>query len=77
DAAQEDVLRQELIAARWGWYSGASEQDVIEKLDTVTLKLMDAAYPELRLSAFKRNNRTLFVLLPDELYGQGEKALPK
>ncbi len=76
-SAQEDVLRQELIAARWGWYGGAAEQDVIEQLDTVTLKLMDAAYPELRLSAFKRNNRTLFILLPDELYGQGEKALPK
>jgi hypothetical protein len=75
--AQEDILRQELIAARWGWSIATPEQDAIEKLDAVTQTLMDAAYPELRLNAFKRNNRTLFILLPDELYGQGEKALPK
>ena len=77
DPAQEDVVRQELIVARWGWSSGTAEQDLIAKCVEVTQKLMDAAYPELRLDVFKRNNRTLFIILPDELYGQGEKALPK
>ena len=75
--AQEDILCQELIAMRWGWFSGTPEQNAIEKLDAVTQTLMDVAYPELRLGAFKQNNRTLFIFLPDELYGQGEKALPK
>jgi hypothetical protein len=75
--AQEDLIRQALIAARWGWYVGPAEQDLLAKQDEVTLKLMDAAYPELRLDTLKRNNRTSYILLPDELYGQGEKALPK
>jgi hypothetical protein len=75
--AREDVIRQELLATRWGWYLGPQEQDLLAKLDEVSLKLMDAAYPELRLDTLKRNNRMIFLLLPDELYGQGEKALPK
>ena len=75
--AQEDVIRQKLIAARWGWYNGTPEQDLNAQRGEITQKLMDAAYPELRLDTFNRNNKTIFILLPDELYGQGEKALPK
>jgi hypothetical protein len=75
--AQEDVIRQELIAARWGWYGGTAEQDLIEEHAEITQKLMDAADPELRLDVIKRNNKAIFILLPDELYGQGEKALPR
>jgi hypothetical protein len=75
--AQEDIIRQELIAARWGWYSSASEPDLNAQRDEIVQKLIDAAYPELRLDTFNRNNKTIFLLLPDELYGQGEKALPK
>lgn len=75
--AQEDLIRQEMIAMRWGWYSGASEQDLNAQRDEIVQKLMDAAYPALRLDTFNRNNTTIFILLPDELYGQGEKALPR
>ncbi|MCI0477648.1 MAG: hypothetical protein L0Y55_15490 [Anaerolineales bacterium] len=75
--AQEDLLRQELFVVRWGLYPGQPEQSVLEKISEVTLTLMDAAYPELRLDVIKRNNRALYILLPDDLYGRGEKALPK
>jgi hypothetical protein len=75
--AQEDLLRQALISSRWGWYSGTPEQDLIDQLDPIGQALIDAAYPELRLNAIKRNSKTVFLLLPDDLSGQGEKALPK
>jgi hypothetical protein len=75
--AQEDLLRQELFAVRWGLYPGQPEQSVLEKIGEVTQTLIDAAYPELRLDVIKRNNRALYILLPDDLYGRGEKALPK
>jgi hypothetical protein len=75
--AVEDVIQQELIAQRWGWYTGTSEKDLTNKLGDVTQKLMDSNYPSLRIDTLTRNKKTSFILLPDELYGQGEKALPK
>ncbi len=76
NAAREDLVQQKLIAARWGWFA-AAEPDLIEQLNDVTQTLMDTAYPSLRLDTFVRNKRTLFLLVPDELYGLKEKALPK
>lgn len=75
--AQLDVLLHELFIVRWGWYTTQSEQVVIEKIGAVTQDLMDAAYPALRFDAITRNNQRLFIWLPDELYGRGERALPK
>lgn len=75
--AQLDVLLHELFVVRWGWYTIQSEQVVIEKIGAVTQDLMDAAYPALRFDSITRNNQRLFIWLPDELYGRGERALPK
>lgn len=75
--AQLDVLLHELFVVRWGWYTTQSEQVVIEKIGAVTHDLMDAAYPALRFDSITRNNQRLFIWLPDELYGRGERALPK
>jgi hypothetical protein len=77
DQATEDMLRQELIAVRWGWYSGANEQDVRDALDEITQRLMNTTTPALHLNAITRGGKTMYVLLPDELYGLNEKALPK
>jgi len=77
DQATEDVVRQELIAAQWGWYTNATEQDLREALDNATQKLMQASTPALRLDALTRSGKTMYLLVPDELYGQGERALPK
>jgi len=75
--AQLDVLLHELFVVRWGWHTTQSEQVVIEKIGAVTQDLMDAAYPALRFDTMLRNNQRVFVWLPDELYGRGEKALPR
>jgi hypothetical protein len=75
--ATEDVVRLELIAARWGWLSGVPEQELHGSLKDVTQKLIDASVSALRLDALTRNGKTAFLLVPDELYGKGEKALPK
>jgi hypothetical protein len=75
--AQLDVLLYELFIVRWGWYVTQSEQVVIEKIGAATQDLMDAAYPALRFDSVVRNNQRLFIWLPDELYGRGERALPK
>lgn len=75
--AQLDVLLHELLVVRWGWHTTQSEQVVIEKISTVTQDLMEAAYPALRFDSITRNKQRLFIWLPDELYGRGERALPK
>lgn len=77
DQAMEDVVRQELIAARWGWDNRASESDLVDSLSAVTQRLMQASTPALRLDTFTRGKASLYLLVPDDLYGQGEKALPK
>lgn len=75
--AMEDVTRQELFAARWGWYRGASDADLHATLRELTRQLREAAIPSLRVDALTVGGQTTDVLLPDELYGKNEKALPK
>ncbi len=75
--ATEDVLRQELLAVRWGWYRGASDQDLRDQLSEVTDRLRQDAIPSLRLDTLALGGKTTDWLVPDELYGQNEKALPR
>lgn len=77
DQATEDVIRQELIASRWGWNDRANESDLINSLSDVTQRLMQASTPVLRLDTITRGKESMYLLVPDDLYGQGEKALPK
>ena len=74
--AREDILRQELIGVRWGW-SQQLETDLKSALADVTTKLHDGSVPTLRLDSATRNNRTLYLLVPDELYGQGARVFPQ
>lgn len=75
--ATEDVLKQELFAVRWGWYHGVLERDLRAALSDVTQKLMDASVPMLRLDSVIHSGRALYLLVPDQLYGQNENILPK
>lgn len=75
--AMEDVLRQELLALRWGWYRGASEKELRAALREVTQKLREQSITSLRLDVLNRDGKMIDWLVPDELYGQGEKALPR
>jgi hypothetical protein len=79
DATQagEDVIRTQLLVARWGWLTTIPEKDLRAALDDANLKLRDASIPGLRLDAFTRGGKTVYWLVPDDLYGQGEKALPR
>ena len=75
--ADEEVVRRELIAARWGWLSGTSEQDLRSALGDVTQKLRESQSADLFLDTVTRNKQSVYLLLPDDLYGQNENALPK
>ena len=75
--ATEDVVRQELIAARWGWNNRAVEADLIGALSDVTQRLMKAPASALHLDTLTRSGKIIFLLVPDDLYGQGDKAMPK
>ncbi|MCL4395206.1 MAG: hypothetical protein M1482_10465 [Chloroflexi bacterium] len=75
--ADEEVIRRQLIAVRWGWLSGTSEQDVRSALADATQKLRDDQYPDLFLDSITRSGKTVYLLLPDELYGTNEQALPR
>ncbi len=75
DRALEDVYRQELWTIRWGWFTRVAENDVRAALVEVTQRLQ--ATPALRVDRIARGSQTLDALLPDELYGKNEKALPK
>jgi hypothetical protein len=77
DQATADVIRRELFAARWGWFTSTPENDLRDALDQVNQRLRDAASPALRLDTITRGGKVLYLLVPDDLYGQGEKALPK
>lgn len=77
DQALEDVIRQELIAARWGWYRVVPEKELVDALSDVNQKLIQATVPALRVDTVTRGGKTRFLLLPDDLYGQNEKALPR
>jgi hypothetical protein len=74
--ATEFVLRQELVAIRWGW-SVADEQDVYRLLDQINQSLMKSPFLTLHLDAITRNGKLNYVLVPAQLYGQGEQVLPK
>ncbi len=74
--ATEDVLRQEMLAQRWGWYKGKSESELRASLNDVTGQLRQDAIASLRLDALARGGKTTDLLVPDELYGMNERALP-
>jgi hypothetical protein len=76
DRQVEDTLRAELVAGRWGLYA-YDESDLRSRLGDISEKLRDDQVPALRLDTYTRTNLTNYLLVPDELYGQGEKALPK
>jgi hypothetical protein len=74
--ATEDVLRQELLARRWGWYKGKSESELRALLSDVTGHLRQDAIPSLRIDALALGGKTTDLLVPDELFGKNERALP-
>lgn len=77
DRAQEFLLRTELVWGRWGLYRNYHETDLRARLNEVNQNLRQVAADELRLDSFKRGDSIIYLLVPDELYGLGEKALPK
>lgn len=74
--ATEDVLQQRLIAVRLGW-SQKSESELRDTMSDVTTQLRDASVPGLRVDTATRSGKTLYLLLPDELYGQGARVFPQ
>lgn len=76
DLSLDDVLRAEIVAGRWGLYD-YDETDLVSRLDETSTRLRDEQIPALRLEAYQKGTSTLYLLVPDELYGQGEKALPR
>jgi hypothetical protein len=76
DLQVDDVLRAELVAGRWGLYN-YDEKDLRSRLDDISMRLRDEQVPALRLEGYQRGAVTFYLLVPDELYGQGEKALPR
>lgn len=73
----EDVLRASLVAGRWGLYPQFDEEDLRARLDEVSQVLRDEQVASLRLDSFTRGTAVVYLLVPDELYGIGEKALPR
>jgi hypothetical protein len=76
DYQLDDVLRGELVAGRWGLYD-YDEKDLDSRLDDISKRLRDEQVAALRLEGYQKGAVTFYLLVPDELYGQGEKALPK
>lgn len=77
DRSTEDVLRATLVAGRWGLYPDFNEGDTRAQLDQTSQNLRDAQVPALRLDSFMRGTQVVYILIPDELYGMGERALPR
>lgn len=73
----EQAARSQLIASRWGWLSGTAEADVVDALAQKTQALRDAQTPTLFVDKLTRGGKTTFFLVPDELYGSNDNALPK
>lgn len=73
----EDILRAAIVAGRWGLYPQYDEADLRGQLDVVSQALRDEQVASLRLDSVSRNNRIVYLLVPDELYGMGERALPR
>ena len=76
DLHVDDALRGELVAGRWGLYA-YDEKDLDSRLDEISTRLRDEQVPALRLEGYQKGTVTNYLLVPDELYGQGEKALPR
>lgn len=74
--ATEFVLRRELFFIRWGW-SNAAESDVRANLDNLNQALLNSPVLTMHLDTITRNNKTNYLLVPSDLYGLGEQALPK
>jgi hypothetical protein len=75
--SSEDVLRSAIVAGRWGFYPQYDETDLRTQLDVVSQALRDEQVPSLRLDSFTRSGQVVYVLVPDELYRLGERALPR
>lgn len=73
----EDVLRGALVAGRWGLYPEYDEADLRARLDETSQSLRDEQVTTLRLDSFTRGNQIVYLLVPDELYGLGERAFPR
>lgn len=73
----EDVLRSALVAGRWGLYAEYDEADLRARLDEVTQILQDEQVPTLRLDSFARGSEIVYLIVPDDLYRMGERALPR
>lgn len=76
DIALDDVLRAEMVVGRWGLYQ-YDEKDLGSRLDEISTRMRDEQVPALRLQGYQKGSATWYLLVPDELYGQGEKALPR
>jgi hypothetical protein len=75
--SNEDLIRNAIVAGRWGAYPQYDEADLRAQLDEVSQALRDEQVASLRLDSFMRGNQVLYLLVPDELYGMGERALPR
>lgn len=73
----EDTLRAAIVAGRWGFYPQYDETNLRTELDTTSQALRDEQIPTLRLDSFLRGSEVVYLLVPDELYGMGERALPR
>ncbi len=76
DHRLEDVLRAEVVSGRLGLYA-YDEGDLRARLADLSTRLRDNQVPGLRLDSYTRGNQTVYLLVPDDLYGQGDKALPR
>ncbi|MGE5139318.1 MAG: hypothetical protein ACM3JD_07650 [Rudaea sp.] len=76
DNRMEDVLRGELVAARWGFYN-ADENELRSRLGEVESRLNDSQASGLRLDSYLRDKNAFYILVPADMFGQGDKALPK
>ncbi len=73
----EDVLRAAIVAGRWGLYPQYNEEELRARLDEVSERLRDEQVASLRLDSFTRGNEIVYLLVPDDLYKLGERALPR
>ncbi len=77
DRSIEDVIRGAIVAGRWGLYPQYDEPDLRARLHEISQVLRDEQVATLRLDSFERGSQVNYLLVPDELYGVGERALPR
>lgn len=75
--SNEDLIRNAVVAGRWGAYPQYDEADLRAQLAEVSQALRDEQVPSLRLDSFERGKQVIYLLVPDELYGMGERAIPR